>query len=230
MNGHLINHIMYADDLVLISSSSAGLCQLLLECEKFGMSHGVKYNAKKHAVMIFRYVTLKWCFVLEVKVKGVTLHVVATYKYLGNCISDDFSDDDINRQCRTLYVLGNMILQKISMCFLEVKLTLFHSYWSPMYAVQLWWNYKKSTLIRLHIAHHNILKLFIGTSKYESTSLLCTLFDVQSCHSVIRSMVYRFICRLDSSVNYILNDILTSSLRFTSRMRKHWNKLLYVNT
>ena len=24
-----------------------------------------------------------------------------------------------------------------------------------------------------------------------------------------------------------LNDILTSSLRFTSRIRKHWNKLLY---
>ena len=37
-------------------------------------------------------------------------------------------------------------------------------------------------------------------------------------------------CRLDSSVNCILNDILTSSLRFTSRIRKHWNKLLYMNT
>ena len=27
---------------------------------------------------------------------------------------------------------------------------------------------------------------------------------------------------LDSYVNYILNDILTSSLQFTSRIRKHW--------
>ena len=36
LNGHLINHIMYADDLVLISPSSAGLSQLLRECEKFG--------------------------------------------------------------------------------------------------------------------------------------------------------------------------------------------------
>ena len=115
------------------------------------------------------------------------------------------------------------------MCSLEVKLTLFHSYCSPMYGVQLWWNYKKSTLNRLHIAYHNIFKLFIGMSKYESTSLLCTLFDVQCCQSFIRNMVYRFMCRLESSVNYILNDILTSSLRFTSRIRKHWSKLLYVN-
>ena len=35
LNGHLINHIMYADDLVLISPSSAGLSKLLRECEKF---------------------------------------------------------------------------------------------------------------------------------------------------------------------------------------------------
>ena len=34
MNGHLINHIMYAVDLVLVSPSSVGLCQLLHECEK----------------------------------------------------------------------------------------------------------------------------------------------------------------------------------------------------
>ena len=44
----------------------------------------------------------------------VTLHVVATYKYLGNYISDDLSDDDdINRQRRTLYGQRNIILQKM---------------------------------------------------------------------------------------------------------------------
>ena len=118
------------------------------------------------------------------------------------------------------------------MCSLEVKLTLFCAYCSPMYGVQLWWNYKKSTLNRLHIAYHNILKLFIGTSKYESTSLLYTLFDVECCQSVIINMVYGFMCKLNSSFNYILN-ILTSSLMISSRIRKHWNKLcelLTVNT
>ena len=80
------------------------------------MSHGVKYNAKKSAVMIIRSVTLNGCFIPEFKLKGVTLHVVATYKYLGNYISDDLSDDDdINRQRTTLYVQGNIILRKFSM-------------------------------------------------------------------------------------------------------------------
>ena len=96
--------------------------------------------------------------------------------------------------------------------------------------VAQWWNYKKSALNRLHIAYHSISTLFIGSSIYESASLLCILFDVQCCQSVIRNMVYRLMCRLNSSSNHILNDILTSSLMFTSRIRKHWNKLLYVNS
>ena len=50
---------MYADDLVLISPSSAGLSQVLHESEKFGTRHDLKYNAKKSAVMIYRSMTLK---------------------------------------------------------------------------------------------------------------------------------------------------------------------------
>ena len=92
------------------------------------MSDDVKYNAKKSAIMILRSATLKGCSIPEFKLKGVTLHVVATHKYLGNYISDDLSDDDdINRQRRTLYVQGNIVLQKCIMCSLEVKLTLFRS-------------------------------------------------------------------------------------------------------
>ena len=60
------------------------------------------------------------------------MHVVATYKYIGNYISDDLNDiGDINRQCRTLCVQGNIILRKFSVFSLEVKLTLFRSYCSP---------------------------------------------------------------------------------------------------
>ena len=119
-----------------------------------------------------------------------------------------------------------IILRKFNMCSLGVKLTLFRTYCSPMNTAQLWWNYKKSTITKLQIAYHNILKMFLGMSKYESTSYLCTLFDIQCCQSVIRKLVYGFMCRLDSSVNCIIKGILATSLRYTSRIRKHWCSLL----
>ena len=73
LNGHLINHIMYADDLVLISPSSAGLSQVLHECEKFGTRHDLKYNAKKRAVMIYKSMTLKGCTIPNFKLNGIIL-------------------------------------------------------------------------------------------------------------------------------------------------------------
>ena len=86
-------------------------------------------TAYKLAVSCFCIFCKHFLEIKEFKLKGVTLHVVATYKYLGNYISDYLSDDDdINRQRRTVYVQGNIILRKCSMCSLEVKFTLFRSY------------------------------------------------------------------------------------------------------
>ena len=60
-------------------------------------------------------------------------------------MTDDLSDDeDINRQRRTLFVQGYIILLMFNMRSLGVKRTLFRTYCSPMYAAQLWWNSKKN--------------------------------------------------------------------------------------
>ena len=52
----------------------------------------------------------------------------------------------------------------------------------------------------------NIVKLFLGMFKYESTTCylhdICKLFDVQCCQSVNRSMI-RYVGRLDNYVNCI---------------------------
>ena len=146
LNGHLINHIMYADDLVLISPSSAGLSQLLHECEKFGTRHDLKYNAKKSADMICRSMTLEGCTIPKFKLNGIILRVVASYKYLGHYITDDLSDDDdINRQRRTLFVQRNSILRKFNMCSLGVKLTLSYLLFTYVY---------NTTLVELQKIYH----------------------------------------------------------------------------
>lgn len=50
----LINHFMYADDLAIVSPSSAGFQQLLSICFDYGLKYDVQYNAKKSVVMICR--------------------------------------------------------------------------------------------------------------------------------------------------------------------------------
>ena len=40
----LINHLIYADDLVIISPSSAGLQQLLRICSQYGVKYDIKFQ------------------------------------------------------------------------------------------------------------------------------------------------------------------------------------------
>ena len=51
---NVVNHLMYADDLVLMSPSARGLQQLLSVCEHYSKEHAIKYNTKKSNVLIFR--------------------------------------------------------------------------------------------------------------------------------------------------------------------------------
>ena len=45
----LINHLMYADDLVILAPSVSGLSKLLSICEIFGECNDIIFNQKKSA-------------------------------------------------------------------------------------------------------------------------------------------------------------------------------------
>ena len=93
---------------------------------------------------------------------------------------------------------GNILFRKFHMRSVSVKLKLFNSYCASMYTLHLWWNYKKMSICKLQITYHNILKMKIGLSKYESTSATCAITNTQCCQSVNRNIVYKFVCRLDN--------------------------------
>ena len=57
--GRCINHLMHADDTVIMSPSVACLYKLLPICESFGLSHDVLFNNKKSTIMSFRAGNLK---------------------------------------------------------------------------------------------------------------------------------------------------------------------------
>ncbi len=51
MDEFIINHLLYADDIVLVSPSSAGLKKLLEVCEIFGKENDMLFNATQSAIM-----------------------------------------------------------------------------------------------------------------------------------------------------------------------------------
>ena len=225
---NLINHIMYADDIVVVSPSSRGLQTLLRICEEYGASHDIKFNTAKSMIMIFRCKSQKEALFPKFVMNQLVVSEVSKIKYLGHVLNNQLTDDDdILRQRRQLYARGNMLLRNFSMCSLPVKLELFRAFCSNIYCSHLWWNFKRQTMIKLFTSYHNILKMFIGISKFESTSQTCAVFGVSNCSGMLRKMYFRFIERLCASNNSIISSIENSSIKYISRIRNHWSKSLY---
>ena len=55
MNCIIINHMLYADDICIISLSSAGLQQLLNICSGYSELHDLTFKAKEVNVYVFQH-------------------------------------------------------------------------------------------------------------------------------------------------------------------------------
>ena len=225
----IINHIMYADDIVLISPSSAGLDILLKFCNQYGIQNDIKFNSKKSAILPFLPVDKKKIRIPTFELNNENIPIVDNFRYLGHILSSDSSDDlDIQRQRKKVYAQGNSILRKFHMCSIEVKVVLFKTYCTSLYTAHLWTNYLNSSINNFYIAYHNVMKLFIGLPKREHNRPLCVQYDIPFGPALIRNLIYSFICRLDESHNLILCKINSSDCRYESKLRKKWKILLYT--
>lgn len=54
VDGTIINHLMYVDDLVIFCPYSTGLQQLLRVCSQYGSEFDITYNAKKSNLLIVK--------------------------------------------------------------------------------------------------------------------------------------------------------------------------------
>ena len=226
----MINHLMYADDLVLLSPSATGLRELLRTCEKYSKEHAIIYNSKKSNVLICKNRATMHIPSPSFAVNDTVIGEVAKVKYLGHVIANDMTDDaDMMRQRRQLYALGNVLSRRFHMCSIEVKNTLFRSFCTPMYTCQLWWNFSVQSMHKLNVAYNNAFRFMHHLPTYCSASLMFVVNRVPNCRAVIRNRIYGSMKRLASSSNALVLSAVTSDARYRSKIVHHWLKLLYVH-
>ena len=73
IGGKQINHMLYADDLCIVSLSSAGLQQLLSICDQYCAMHSITFNVKKSVCMFSRCSMNKTCHITNVVLSGTLL-------------------------------------------------------------------------------------------------------------------------------------------------------------
>ena len=103
--------LCYADDLCLISLSTAGMQSLLDICNSYAIEHVLTYNRNKSYSLCFKPKHIKFarpCFYLN----RLEIPRVDQCKYLGIMICTKNCDIDLKRQMGKFYASINIVSRK----------------------------------------------------------------------------------------------------------------------
>ena len=227
LGGKRINHMLYADDLCIVSLSSAGLQKLLSICDEYCASHSITFNVKKSVCMFFKCTVNKHCDNSTVFLSGNQIDFVQEVKYLGVLLNPSMKTSiDVSRQTRKFYAQANMLLRNFRYCSNEVKCSLFKSFCTNMYCCPLWFNSTSSSVKKLKCSYNSVLRRLLCIRMPYSASAMFVTHGIPSFYELLRKCIYNFSERISSSSNSIIKACLSPIIFIFSPIRRWWRSVL----
>ena len=229
INNTCVNHLVYADDMVLLAPSPRALQGLIDTAAKYFVDNGLMINRKKTKCMAIIPLCNKEIHIPSFYVHGTTISRVRHKDYLGYTISDDLNDNQaIIKEKRGIYARGNMLHRKFKACNNEVKKKLFVSYCTSLYCSALWSTYTpKRVMEEIHIAHNDVYRLLFKLPRgLISVSQHFVTAGIPNFTMIRRRHMYSLYKRILSSSNVIINAI-TDSFTFISTLYQEWRRELF---
>ncbi len=185
----MINHLMYADDFVILSLSAKGLQRLVDMCAAYGDIHDIKCN---HTKTVCMYLPSKGTRTVNSPLISLQkLSFVPKFKYLASSITQDNSDDeDMRRQRCSCYARSNGINKNFYACSPVVKCDIFKAFCCKKHCSHLWSDFKNDTLRRLIVGYNHSFRIIMKYSRHCSASGMFVFNDVPSFTELWRKSIF----------------------------------------
>jgi hypothetical protein len=129
------------------------------------------------------------------------LHFVTEFKYLGNMITYDLTDDvNIQREIRNMFVRANIPARGFLKCSTSVKVVLFRAYCISFYDASLWKFYKGS----LSSCYNKCIKICFAYKHRDSMTWILFDLGLPSFNTVVVNSSAVFSRRYNSCSNSII--------------------------
>jgi Reverse transcriptase (RNA-dependent DNA polymerase) len=179
VGGKMINVLAYADDLVLLAPTWAGLQSLLHILDSYSVCLDMSINIKKTVCMIYKPICrnkILNCEFPKFQLHNYALLFVNSFRYLGHIIENCASDnDDIEREIRNLFIRTNVLIRRFHYCSQSVKVLLFKSFCLCFYGLSVWKSFSAKCIGRFEAAYHKCIKNFFRFARRDSVT--CILAD-----------------------------------------------------
>ena len=229
INNVTVNHLIYADDLVLIAPSAHALQHLIYKCENYASNNNIVYNDTKTVCMRILPKTMKLHDDVIMKLNGKNIEYVTDHKYLGVFMSTDCKDDlSIRNQRRNLYSRGNMLIRNFKRCNESVKCLLFKSFCSNLYSAALWNSYKQKNLDQLKVAYNRVFRILMSLQGRVSMSAVFVNYSLDPFKVLIRKSIRSLRERIVNSENILIQAIVRSNYFSFSTLHMKWTRNLFA--
>ena len=214
----VVNVLAYADDIVILSPSRAGLQELVNRCESFAVSKDIRFNVKKTVCMVFNPQRSNAHLLMskppDITLLGKKLTWVEEFRYLGHVINSSLRDNsDMRRLKRSLYYCVNMLRATVGKANKGILVKLFKSFCTNMYGCELWDPSRERKAFReLCVAYHSCVKRLVGVPISFRNHPLCLSINILPCPMLVASRQLLFWKRLGSSENMLIKTLLGSDI------------------
>ena len=216
--GRLLNHLIYADDFCLLTTSKSSLSKLLDICDKYAENHGLSFNGSKTQLQTF---FPRWLNKLNpntsIIFKSTEVPSVKCVRYLGFLVEqvtkfnvDIISDEEeICKKSSEIYKRAYMIRSKFNKCSLKVKKYLFTTYLSSIYCSSLW-NLTSVQEKKITVAYNNAFRIVCNFRKDCSATEMFRENEVKNLRDIRKVAIYSLLGRNQNSSNQIVDFVAYS--------------------
>ena len=229
-NGNIINHLMYADDIALLSPSVKGLQTLVNTCCNFGAANDIIFNESKTVCMYLLNKSDEKCCIdfPSVYMNGKVIEKVKKFKYLGHYITESLGDDeDIKKQTQLNYARANMLSRTFQRCSNDVKCLLFRTFLYSQYCCCLWSSFSRSTYSKFLVSYNNSFRILMNYPFYCSASQMFVENRTMTYREIMRLNCASFLNRVVYSNNKLISNYCFSYTKKNSKLLDKWNNMLY---
>ena len=186
----VVNHLMYADDIVLFAPSAKGLQRIIDVRYTYGCDSDIILNTAKLQLMFFD--TLKYGYMKDIMLgQKNALSMTKSYTYIGHIITDNLCDGpDIKVEVGCLYGRSNILLRKFYFSSERVKNRLFSSYCSNLYLCSLWAKYRRSSICHFIVSYNNDCRILHNLPMRCSASFMFANAVVDNCTTRVRKCIF----------------------------------------
>lgn len=224
-----INHISYADDFCLMTSTIFAIKKLLKICQEYAKEHSIIFNPGKtvcQGFMPYSYDILR----PRIEFCGKNIQWCDGVKYLGydvSCRNRDASE--LERRRRDIYIRANVITSRFGRCSELVKRYLFNTYFSSIYCMSMWCPKNDALVKKLKVAYNDAFRGLFNVSTRASVSEKFLYYNIDTFEICRRKAVFSLLTRVSRSDNTLLQAIYQSSAFSCSSIVHEWKRLLLRN-